>query len=147
VGAALVIPVAQASRQYYKNALATGGARLSAASPLTLYHHHYGANKLYIEKNMPAALPARDGRAFDAVSDAVDDGKSIGELSFLMASVLNNATCIVNVQKLKLAWNADSTFDAEKDKSQFRQYETACDRVKNFYREQHGPLSYLSACT
>ncbi|KAG6852600.1 hypothetical protein C0991_010686, partial [Blastosporella zonata] len=31
-----------------------------------------------------------------------------------------------------------STFDAEKDKAKFRQYETACDRVKNFYKEQHG---------
>jgi inositol oxygenase len=30
-----------------------------------------------------------------------------------------------------------SEFDAEKDKTQFRQYEEACDRVKNFYREQH----------
>ena len=28
-------------------------------------------------------------------------------------------------------------FDSEKDKNQFRQYEEACDRVKNFYREQH----------
>jgi inositol oxygenase len=32
---------------------------------------------------------------------------------------------------------AASKFDAEKDKAQFRQYEDACDRVKNFYREQH----------
>jgi inositol oxygenase len=30
-----------------------------------------------------------------------------------------------------------SEFDANKDKTQFRQYEEACDRVKNFYREQH----------
>ena len=30
-----------------------------------------------------------------------------------------------------------SEFDAEKDKSKFRQYEDACDRVKNFYLEQH----------
>lgn len=30
-----------------------------------------------------------------------------------------------------------SEFDSEKDKTQFRQYEQACDRVKNFYREQH----------
>ena len=28
-------------------------------------------------------------------------------------------------------------FDAGKDKTQFRQYKEACDRVKNFYREQH----------
>jgi inositol oxygenase len=30
-----------------------------------------------------------------------------------------------------------STFDSNKDKTQFRQYETASDRVKNFYLEQH----------
>ncbi|KAI1463897.1 DUF706-domain-containing protein [Daldinia caldariorum] len=30
-----------------------------------------------------------------------------------------------------------SQFDSAKDKTQFRQYEEACDRVQNFYREQH----------
>ncbi|RYP35430.1 hypothetical protein DL767_003837 [Monosporascus sp. MG133] len=30
-----------------------------------------------------------------------------------------------------------SQFDAEKHKTKFRQYEDACDRVKNFYLEQH----------
>lgn len=34
-------------------------------------------------------------------------------------------------------WDDKSEFDAEKDKTAFRQYEDACDRVKNFYREQH----------
>ncbi|KAA1475002.1 DUF706-domain-containing protein [Dentipellis sp. KUC8613] len=62
-----------------------------------------------------ADVTHRDGRAFDQVSDAVDD---------------------VNVLKLKL-WEEQSKFDAEKDKTQFRQYEDACDRVKNFYKEQH----------
>lgn len=57
----------------------------------------------------------RDGRAFDEVSDAVDE---------------------VNVQKMKL-WDDESEFDAQKDKAHFRQYEDACDRVKNFYKEQH----------
>ncbi|KAI9449679.1 inositol oxygenase [Lactarius psammicola] len=57
----------------------------------------------------------RDGREFDEISDAVDD---------------------VNVQMLKL-WDEESEFDAEKDKARFRQYEDACDRVKNFYKEQH----------
>lgn len=32
---------------------------------------------------------------------------------------------------------ATSKFDSEKDKTQFRQYEHASDRVKNFYLEQH----------
>ena len=34
-------------------------------------------------------------------------------------------------------WAEQPTFDAEKDKTQFRRYEEACDRVKTFYREQH----------
>ncbi|KAJ6571194.1 inositol oxygenase [Mycena capillaripes] len=52
---------------------------------------------------------------FDAVSDAVDE---------------------VNILKGKI-WNEASQFDQAKDKAQFRQYEEACDRVKNFYKEQH----------
>ena len=64
---------------------------------------------------------------------------------------------IVNVLKLKLndstaqlsdsetssvtAWDNEAEFDAGKDKSTFRQYEDACDRVKLFYKEQHGKLS------
>ncbi|KAH9933047.1 myo-inositol oxygenase [Fomitopsis serialis] len=60
-----------------------------------------------------------DARALDIISDAVDE-----------------------VNKLKGAknvpdWGEQSKFDAEKDKAQFRQYEDACERVKNFYREQH----------
>jgi inositol oxygenase len=43
----------------------------------------------------------------------------------------------VNVLKGK-TWNDQSEFDAAKNKAQFRQYEDACDRVKGFYREQHG---------
>ncbi|KAH7929955.1 DUF706-domain-containing protein [Leucogyrophana mollusca] len=56
-----------------------------------------------------------DGRDFDATSDAIDD---------------------VNVLKAKL-WDDKSEFDSSKDKKSFRQYESACDRVKAFYKEQH----------
>ena len=35
-------------------------------------------------------------------------------------------------------WNDESEFDENLDKSQFRDYEAACDRVKAFYKEQHG---------
>ena len=42
-------------------------------------------------------------------------------------------------------WDEKSQFDAAKDKTAFRQYEEACDRVKNFYREQHGEWSAPSA--
>lgn len=41
-------------------------------------------------------------------------------------------------------WAGQSRFDAEKDKTQFRQYEEACERVKNFYCEQHGECSFHS---
>jgi len=36
------------------------------------------------------------------------------------------------------SWNDESEFDENLDKSQFRDYEAACDRVKAFYKEQHG---------
>lgn len=45
------------------------------------------------------------------------------------------------VNKLKggeHSWDDASEFDAEKDKTKFRQYDEACDRVRNFYKEQHG---------
>lgn len=38
-------------------------------------------------------------------------------------------------------WNEESEFDENKDKSQFRDYDAACDRVKMFYKEQHGKWS------
>ncbi|KAL4072379.1 hypothetical protein V8B97DRAFT_1917168 [Scleroderma yunnanense] len=56
-----------------------------------------------------------DGRALDAVSDAVDD---------------------VNVLRGKL-WQTQSEVEATKDKASFRQYDNACERVKSFYKEQH----------
>ncbi|KAJ7839346.1 DUF706-domain-containing protein [Mycena olivaceomarginata] len=49
---------------------------------------------------------------FDAISDAVDE---------------------VNVLKGKgKGWTEESAFDADKDKTQFRQYEAACDRCEEF---------------
>jgi inositol oxygenase len=35
-------------------------------------------------------------------------------------------------------WDDESEFDKDMDKSTFRDYEAACDRVKAFYKEQHG---------
>lgn len=65
---------------------------------------------------MPAVvINPHAGHELDALSDAVDD---------------------VNVLKAKI-WDSQSEFDSTKDKTTFRQYETACDRVKNFYKEQH----------
>ncbi|KAF8329216.1 myo-inositol oxygenase [Amanita rubescens] len=53
--------------------------------------------------------------SFEQVSDAIDE---------------------LNVAKGKL-WNSKSEFDQEKDRTQFRKYEEACERVKKFYKEQH----------
>ncbi|KAG6847724.1 hypothetical protein H0H93_006328 [Arthromyces matolae] len=61
---------------------------------------------------MPTAV---SGHELDLTSDAIDE---------------------VNVLKGRL-WDEDAQFDEAKDKSQFRNYESACDRVKNFYKEQH----------
>jgi inositol oxygenase len=87
-----------------------------------------------------AATQKRDGRVFDEVSDAVDEGQctfsAARHLDHGLRSLILSAFT-VNVQKLKL-WDDESAFDAEKDKARFRQYEDACDRVKNFYKEQHG---------
>ncbi|KAL5513449.1 hypothetical protein ACEPAH_3848 [Sanghuangporus vaninii] len=64
---------------------------------------------------MPAILDTKNARNFDETSDGVDE-----------------------VNKLKTReWNEKSTFGAEKDKTKFRRYEEACDRVKTFYKEQH----------
>jgi inositol oxygenase len=70
----------------------------------------------------------RDGSALEATSDLIDD------VNVLKAALkVKNGTA---TQEEKDIYQ-QSQFDAEKDKTQFRQYEDACDRVKNFYREQH----------
>ncbi|KAK3675179.1 hypothetical protein LTR78_005113 [Recurvomyces mirabilis] len=70
----------------------------------------------------------RDGLALEATSDAVD------EVNVLRAEMrVKNGTATQEEVDIY----ERSKFDAEKDKAQFRQYEDACDRVKNFYREQH----------
>jgi len=67
----------------------------------------------------PTLHPERDGQALESLSDDIDT---------------------VNVLKAQVKEKGlyeKSEFDANKDKTQFRQYEAACDRVKGFYREQH----------
>lgn len=61
----------------------------------------------------------RDGLALENLSDDIDS------VNILKAAIKEKGIY------------EPSTFDAEKDKSKFRQYEDACDRVKAFYREQH----------
>ncbi|KAF2100276.1 inositol oxygenase [Rhizodiscina lignyota] len=69
----------------------------------------------------------RDGLAFEALSD------DIQEVNVLKAALKGKDGGAVQEKDIY----SQSEFDAEKDKTQFRQYEEACDRVKNFYREQH----------
>lgn len=49
--------------------------------------------------------------------------------------VVSDEVDAVNILKgnKEVDFAAESQFDAEKDKTGFRQYEEACDRVKNFY--------------
>ena len=61
----------------------------------------------------------RDGRALEELSDDID------AVNVLKASIKERGL------------HDPSEFDQGKDKSQFRQYEDACDRVKGFYLEQH----------
>jgi inositol oxygenase len=66
-----------------------------------------------------------------AISE-VPNGKQMEEVSDDIDSV--------NILKMELkekAFQEKSQFDSEKDKSIFRRYEEACDRVKSFYQEQH----------
>ncbi|KAF8964916.1 inositol oxygenase [Flammula alnicola] len=60
-------------------------------------------------------IPTQSGHELYVTSDAIDE---------------------VNIIKGQI-WNDKSEFDESMDKSQFRDYDAACDRVKKFYKEQH----------
>ena len=64
----------------------------------------------------------------------------VGRACNRYASSLTSASPSVNVLKGKV-WDEESEFVATKDKKSFRQYDTACERVKAFYKEQHGGYS------
>lgn len=68
-----------------------------------------------------AVYNGRDGHQLEDTSDAIDN-----------VNVLKAA-----LKKQNINFDDASEFDAEKDKTQFRQYLDASDSVKNFYREQH----------
>jgi inositol oxygenase len=67
-----------------------------------------------------SAFEPRDGLALENLSDDID-----------AVNVLRDQ------MKKEKSMLEKSEFDAEKDKTKFRQYEDACDRVKSFYKEQH----------
>jgi inositol oxygenase len=85
---------------------------------------------------MPVPIPCNGD--LDTTSDAIDDGQL--HFQFLTpATDSSSSRRLFTVNRLKGSlWNDDSEFDATKYKSQFRQYDDACDGVKDFYREQHG---------
>ncbi|KIV77070.1 hypothetical protein PV11_08906 [Exophiala sideris] len=68
----------------------------------------------------------RDGLAFEALCDEIEQ-----------ADILADQATKQQCQSEEEQDDGHPRFDAEKDKTQFRQYENACDRVKNFYKEQH----------
>ncbi|KAI9804714.1 MAG: hypothetical protein M1825_001082 [Sarcosagium campestre] len=82
-------------------------------------------DKVESSSKSPALNSQRDGQALESLSDKIDD---------------------VNILRSRLKESqhpseeilpGEPEFGLEKDKTQFRQYEAACDRVKAFYREQH----------
>lgn len=71
-----------------------------------------------------AAQPGA-GAALDTMSDNIDAVNVLKDQARkTMEAELGN-------------FDEESQFDKEKEKAGFRQFEDACDRVKNFYREQH----------
>lgn len=64
----------------------------------------------------------RDGLAFEALCDEIEHADVLADQALRLQAELEEE---------------GPQFDAGKDKTQFRQYETASDRVKNFYLEQH----------
>ncbi|KAG6884890.1 hypothetical protein C0993_007399 [Termitomyces sp. T159_Od127] len=88
--------------------LAAAGKQKSCGYPKSSLESKYDLYSIV----MPTAVSGRD---LDMTSDAIDE---------------------VNVLKGRL-WDDESQFDTDKDKEKFRNYDMACDRVKNFYKEQH----------
>ncbi|KAK5459765.1 hypothetical protein LTS15_003894 [Exophiala xenobiotica] len=76
--------------------------------------------------HLPQFRTDRDGLAFEALCDEIE-----------AADIAADQATKQNVRQQNEEDWSPSQFDAEKDKTQFRQYENACDRVKNFYKEQH----------
>ncbi|KAK4895507.1 hypothetical protein LTR49_028267 [Elasticomyces elasticus] len=70
----------------------------------------------------------RDGLALEATSNAIDEIN-------VMKAAMRVKNGIATQEEVDIY--EKSQFDAEKAKTQFRQYDDACDRVKNFYLKQH----------
>lgn len=73
-----------------------------------------------------------DGHTLEATEDLID------EVNVLKGKSAKKQTIPTPPDSPEeSAFNQESRFDADKDKSTFRQYTEACDRVKTFYAEQH----------
>ncbi|KJZ73298.1 hypothetical protein HIM_07302 [Hirsutella minnesotensis 3608] len=64
-----------------------------------------------------------------APTAVVDDYRPAGEELEHVSDAIDDVNAI--------KYDEESKFDTSKDKTQFRQYEEACDRVKTFYKVQH----------
>ncbi len=116
-------------------------------NPLVYFVHHFPSCLRYLHllvlritiphlqnlEMVPAAMAdeaffntERDGMALEEMSDNIDT------VNVLKAIIQKGKP----TQEEKDIYE-QSRFDAEKDKTQFRKYEEACDRVKDFYRLQH----------
>lgn len=71
----------------------------------------------------------RNGATLEATSDALD------AVNFLKAKAA--VTLEQSLEADGSVFEEPFRFDSEKDKTTFRKYEEACDRVKAFYQEQH----------
>lgn len=71
-----------------------------------------------------------DGQALEATEDLID------EVNVIKGRNLKAARQVAP-EPNETAFAQESRFDADKDKSLFRQYTEACERVKSFYAEQH----------
>ncbi len=88
---------------------------------------------IYDDKDANAVpVVTKSGRVLEDLSDAID------EVNVLRDQQKTDAAAAVAAKNgVTPAYSEESQFDREKDKTQFRQYDEACDRVKRFYREQH----------
>ncbi|CAK7244172.1 MAG: hypothetical protein STHCBS139747_005707 [Sporothrix thermara] len=87
---------------------------------------------IYDDKDVsvPAVRVTKSGRALEDMSDAIDEVNVLKDQSTSTSTSTSMSTATTS-------YDDESRFDQDKDKTQFRQYDDACDRVKNFYREQH----------
>ncbi|WWC64229.1 uncharacterized protein I303_106838 [Kwoniella dejecticola CBS 10117] len=77
-------------------------------------------------------------KSLDEISDQIDEVNLLNLKKVAAQKLKDQGKNDTQIQAaLEAEFDGESKFDSEKDKSGFRQYENACDRVKNFYAEQH----------